>query len=203
MIKIDFRHHQQFLQCRTAISVIQCTAESVRMMRGVKLNHLNNHSIKVTSPLTDGMFPEDKSNPATIASIRQHKISRKVTAQSFLEVQQHTTAICWKTHQQSITTAKVVILAGAPIVCGNDANNWNNPFWRRERCKHFEGQDNAIQYIIQYVSPPKKSRLCVVSYVTISHNFGTTRSYWEPSIWACWSHNGESIYRELMWRKWV
>ena len=56
-------------------------------------------------------------------------------------------------------TAKVVILAGSPIVCGNDANNWNNPFWRRERCKHlFAGQDNTVQYIIQYVSPPKKAR---------------------------------------------
>ncbi len=147
-----------FCNVVTMIPVIQCMAESVQMIRGVNLNHPNNHSIKEATPWTNGMFPGGKSNPATIASVGQNKISRKVTARSFLEVQQHTTAICWQTHQQSITTAKVVILAGAPIVCGNDANNWNNPFWRRERCKHFAGQDNAVQYMIQYVSQPIKSR---------------------------------------------
>jgi len=128
------------------------------MIRGVNLNHPNNHSIKVTSLWTNDMFPGGKSNPATIASIGQNKISHQVAARSFLEAQQHTTAVCWQT-QQSITTAKVVILAGASIVCGDNANDWNNPFWRRERCKHlFAGQDNTVQYIIQYVSPPKKAR---------------------------------------------
>ncbi len=156
MIKNNSRHHEQFPQGRNAIPVIQCMAESVRMTRGVNLDHPNNHSIKEATPRTNDMFPGGKSNPATIVSIGQNKISRQVAARSFFEAQQHTTAICWQTHQQSITAAKVVILAGAPIVCGNNAKNWNNLFWRRERCKHFAGQDNAIQYIIQYVSPPKK-----------------------------------------------
>ena len=136
-----------FCNAVTTIPVIQCMAESVWMIRGVNLNHPNNHSIKVTTPRTNGMFPGGKSNPATIASIGQNKISHKVAAWSFLQAQQHTTAICWQTHQQSITTAKLVILAGAPIVCGNDTNNWNNLFWMREWCKHFAGQDNAVQYI--------------------------------------------------------
>ena len=147
-----------FCNVVTAILVIQCMAESVRMIRGVNLNHLYNNSIQIITPRTNGMFPGGKSNPTTIASVGQNKISCQVAARSFREAQKHTTAVCRQTHQQSITTAKAMILAGAPIVCGNDANNWNNPFWRRERCKHFAGQDNAVQYIIQYVSPPKISR---------------------------------------------
>ena len=160
MIKINFRHHQQFLQCRNCDSGDTVHGRISSDDQGCKLNHLNNHSIKKATPRTNGMFPGGKSNPATIASAWKNNISRKVAAWSFLEAQQHTTAVCWQTHQKSITTAKVVILAGAPIVCGNDANNWNKPLWRRERRKNFAGHNNAIQYVIQYVSPQKKQ--CVV-----------------------------------------
>ncbi len=77
-----------FCNAVTAILMIQCTAESVWMIRGVNLNHPNNYFIKEATPWTNGMYPGGKSNPATIASIRQKKISRKVAAWSFLKVQQ-------------------------------------------------------------------------------------------------------------------
>ena len=41
-----------------------------------------------------------------------------------------------------------------------------------------------------YVSPPKISRLCVVSLMAKCHNFGTKTNYGEPNIWAYLSWSG-------------
>ena len=39
--------------------------------------------------------------------------------------------------------------------------------------------------------PTTKAWCCVVSLVTNHHNFCTKWNYKEPSIWVCWSHNGQ------------
>ena len=70
------------------------------------------------------------------------------------------------------------------------------------RRNHSGGRRAANNFSIEkvpctHVSPTKEARWCVMGNLTISHNFWTTKSYCAPSIWTCWSHNGESIIGNL------
>ena len=75
--------------------------------------------------------------------------------------QQSTEAARLPRKKQHITPTKTVLATCLYIVSCNNSDNWNNPFrWWEGRKHHFfcvAGHDIAVQYIIQYVSPPKKA----------------------------------------------
>ncbi len=65
------------------------------------------------------------------------------------------------------------------------------------------GRDGNIIFVVQkilctFVSPPTKLD---DSQVTPIHNFSNIGTYMEPSIWADWSCNEESIPIAFRWRK--
>ena len=76
-----------FCKTVTTIAMIKQSAVSIGMFCGVNLDHPHQHTIKKTASRTDSMFPRCKSNSATIAPVRQNKMSRKVARWSFFEAQ--------------------------------------------------------------------------------------------------------------------
>ena len=70
--------NDNFRETVTAIAMIKRSAVSIGMFCGVNLDHPHQHTIKKTASRTDSMFPRCKNNSATIAPIRQNKMSHKV-----------------------------------------------------------------------------------------------------------------------------